>query len=493
MGTLRAAVLLLVLAGLACGESSAPPPRDDELLGDSTTPRPALTPVVVIPGILGSRLVDADNNEVWGSARALRSLRRLEYPAKGAANDLRATGLIDTFGILGRFEIHAYGGLISFLKDQGFVQEQTLFTFPYDWRQSNFHTAAEFKAWVSATPALQGGQFNIVAHSMGGLVASIFASGQPSFKGLVITLGTPFWGAVNAFGFLVDGLPPVAKRFARLTDEESDRISRSLPSVFELLPTYPAVVDRDTAASIDVTRAATWGQFAWLSASFKTGAPFAFAEGSLREIRRIADELAQDPPTTSARFYRFAGTIPSTPEVLRLHPTGKTEAVKFTQGDETVVAQSASAGRGDAYPSIWQHQSLPNDPLVRGKLRDLLIKGVAPPQTPLSVSVSTLAGSVSLASVAVSLPNRYYTPRQPGQLLVTLLDGNEAGIPDVSISAWIDLGQDGRSQLSASPGQIPGQYLVPFQAPAETAFYAVGVTIPEVGDFSRVIAVLPAQ
>src|SRR5207302_11042739 len=67
----------------------------------------------------------------------------------------------------------------------------------------------------------------------------------------VITLGTPFRGAVKALGVLSRGwpawLPGIRSRFRRL--------ARTLPSVYELLPRYRAIIEgseRRTLAAGDL-------------------------------------------------------------------------------------------------------------------------------------------------------------------------------------------------------------------------------------------------
>ena len=64
--------------------------------------------------------------------------------------------------------------LYPILKDQGYDEQNgTLFVFPYDWRQSNHDTAVQFQEFMNSPP-LKGKQVDIIAHSMGGLVAQIY-------------------------------------------------------------------------------------------------------------------------------------------------------------------------------------------------------------------------------------------------------------------------------------------------------------------------------
>jgi pimeloyl-ACP methyl ester carboxylesterase len=75
---------------------------------------------------------------------------------------------------------------------------------PYDWRQSNFDTARELDRFVKSQPALSGAKFDVVAHSMGGIVTNIWAldEGGASRLHKDIYMGTPFQGSMNAFDTL---------------------------------------------------------------------------------------------------------------------------------------------------------------------------------------------------------------------------------------------------------------------------------------------------
>src|SRR4030095_15259362 len=97
-------------------------------------------------------------------------------------------------------------------------------------------------AFIDATPALSGQPFDIVAHSMGGLVAIILAHEQPAGANLVIlvTLGTPFFGSVNAFETSLDGFSGVKDFMAGIGASRSEirSVMLSFESGYELLPAY---------------------------------------------------------------------------------------------------------------------------------------------------------------------------------------------------------------------------------------------------------------
>src|SRR4030095_12206395 len=149
-----------------------------------------------------------------------------------------------------------YGTLLNFLRTRFHLLEPSptdperipnLLPIPYDWRLSNRFNGKRLKRIVE--PALerwraQGGQFAdakliFICHSMGGLVARwyIEREGGAAITRKLITLGTPYRGALSALDQLVNG---VRKGIGPL---KLDLIAfaRSLPSTHQLLPGYASI------------------------------------------------------------------------------------------------------------------------------------------------------------------------------------------------------------------------------------------------------------
>jgi pimeloyl-ACP methyl ester carboxylesterase len=118
---------------------------------------------------------------------------------------------------------------------------------PYDWRLSNRYNGRRLKGIVE--PALerlraQGGEFAdakviFVCHSMGGLVARwyIEKEGGAEITRKLVTLGTPYRGALNALDYLVNG---IRKGIGPIKFDLTD-FARSLPSIHQLLPEYACI------------------------------------------------------------------------------------------------------------------------------------------------------------------------------------------------------------------------------------------------------------
>jgi pimeloyl-ACP methyl ester carboxylesterase len=218
--------------------------------------------IVLVPGILGSVLAK-DGREVWGASaqsialnlrtfgRAIKDLKLEqgighEDPKDGvsAPRILPRLFMIPTF-----WKADGYGRLAQRLTGRFTLTAVTdyrvgnLIEFPYDWRLSNQLNAQRLadaviphlERWRSHT---QNGEAKLIliCHSMGGLIARWFLEilGGREVTRTLITIGTPYQGAVNALDALVNGVFLGLGSVGMLVDE----LVRSFASVYQLLPTY---------------------------------------------------------------------------------------------------------------------------------------------------------------------------------------------------------------------------------------------------------------
>mgnify|MGYP001325738148 CR=1 FL=1 len=226
--------------------------------------------IVVLPGIMGSTLVK-DGREVWSASagaivRAIcsfgKSVRALTLPP-GLGDDDPRDGVTagrlmpDLHVIPGLWSVSlGYDRLLARLRailrppDDGSRGERNppnLLPVPYDWRLSNRLNGRRLKRVIE--PALErlralGGRFadarvTFICHSMGGLVARWYVEqeGGREIARRIITLGTPHRGALKALRDLSGG---VRKELGPL-GLDLTAFARSLPSAYELLPSYACV------------------------------------------------------------------------------------------------------------------------------------------------------------------------------------------------------------------------------------------------------------
>lgn len=135
---------------------------DGELVG--VPPIPIINPVIIIPGIMGSAY---KNGEL----------------------------VIDPI-------LHTYDDLIATLVANGYVEGEDLFTFPYEWRDSNVFTANLLDGKIEEVKSIcDCGKVDVIAHSMGGLAARTYIQSVDYDEDIdqLIFLGTPHKGSPKAY------------------------------------------------------------------------------------------------------------------------------------------------------------------------------------------------------------------------------------------------------------------------------------------------------
>jgi pimeloyl-ACP methyl ester carboxylesterase len=258
-------------------------------------------PVVFVPGILGSRLCDSQERVVWGSRNSLGNLSQLELDVP-ANPVLHPCGLVDAIQILGSLWTHnTYKSWIAGLADIGFSPEKkNLFLFAYDWRLSNFDNAKRLDAFVTTNTG-SGKPFDIVAHSMGGIVSRIYLNDYTSAKSVqqIIYLGTPFLGSMNAFGTIKEGWGWPFDALAGGQDVVA-RVSLSFPGMLELLPRYDDCCyirkSDNSRKPLDIFDPQTWRSLGWLPAAYTAPERFERFAEALKRSNGLTSLLTQPAP-----------------------------------------------------------------------------------------------------------------------------------------------------------------------------------------------------
>ena len=313
-------LIVLVLAATGCSTRSPVPELGSLYSRSARYHGPDRNPVIVIPGILGSRLKDSETGTVvWGAFAGAfadpadpQGARLCALPMKEGAPlaDLRdgvvAAGALDrlTISIVGLpIELNAYANILQTLGVGGYRDDQiayevdygddhfTCFQFDYDWRRSNVENAKrlhefiiEKRSYVEAELARRYGpgareiKFDIVAHSMGGLIARYFLrygsaplpeDGSPpdiTWEGSrlvdqVILVGTPNAGSAQAIKELVHGMQK-----APILPKYESALLGTMPAIFELMPRprHGALVGAgDAKEKVDFYDPAFWMEMEW--------------------------------------------------------------------------------------------------------------------------------------------------------------------------------------------------------------------------------------
>ncbi len=270
-------------------------------------PKPASKgkmPVIIIPGLLGSELINRETNEtVWFDlGRSKNDDLRLPISADLAANrdNLIPGDILRNIKYLKFFpETEIYSKAATSLEVPGDYHEgkwdapnendfqDTYYVFPYDWRRDNVENAQllikridDLKTKLKR-PDLK---FNIIAHSMGGLIARYAAmygtadlpTGArritPNWSGAtrinkVFLVGTPNEGSITSLDALINGYAIGPRGINIPFIQDLTRFDMfTIPALFQLLPhggTLRAFDDKLKPLRIDIYSEKTWEKYGW--------------------------------------------------------------------------------------------------------------------------------------------------------------------------------------------------------------------------------------
>ncbi|MGB7202079.1 MAG: hypothetical protein WBD16_07400 [Pyrinomonadaceae bacterium] len=254
-------------------------------------------PVIIIPGVSGSELVDPKTKEkAWFSIKRNKAddLRLpVTSPFLGNNRDkLKVGDIIREVELPVLPDVEVYKNLLEALKARGYTEatwdnprsSDVFYVFPYDWRRDNVETAHLLIRKITATKAkLQKPQlkFDIIAHSMGGLISRYaamyglaqppFANPKPTWSGAahinkLMMFGTPNEGSFSAFETLVKGYPIIAERNLPFVDDLRPEDVFTSPAAFQLLPhngTAKFLDDDLKPMTIDIYDPQNWLKYGW--------------------------------------------------------------------------------------------------------------------------------------------------------------------------------------------------------------------------------------
>jgi pimeloyl-ACP methyl ester carboxylesterase len=313
--------------------------RDD---GASGQPNP----VVVVPGIMGSGLVRPDGTPVWLNLRnALGHFNLslpLSLPLSESKDDLEpAALLVGTDARVPRmFGFTEYYDLLEILEAAGFrtvaesdASQPSYHVFTYDWRRDiveaarRLHDTLDRLAHEHGDPGLR---FNVIGHSMGGLVARYYlrygtaepADDQPvTWAGArrirnLIVVATPSGGAIHSLEGLLFG----SRVGLSYTTLAAPVIAR-MPSVYQLLPPKGVgslLTHELEPLDADLHDIETWRRFGW--------GPY--APSTVRRLSGFADDAETYEPHLAAvlgraaALHRALGRAPAQPCPARVLVVG---------------------------------------------------------------------------------------------------------------------------------------------------------------------------
>lgn len=213
----------------------------------------ARTPVLIIPGVLGTEIKNTDGELIWADTlKMVNPFNSDDFMDPLLLDDYLHTkenliiGEILKKKSFGTINFDYSQGLIEQFEQQGYTEGVDLFTFPYDWRYGVTGLGADGKA--VNVEALKGqieyilkqtesgqsaGKVDVVAHSTGGLIVKQYVYDYQSTHGIgkVVMVGVPHEGSPKAFKVFV-----VGDNFGipGLSAKQMKKLALNMPVVYDL-------------------------------------------------------------------------------------------------------------------------------------------------------------------------------------------------------------------------------------------------------------------
>jgi pimeloyl-ACP methyl ester carboxylesterase len=328
--------------------------------------------VVLVPGIMGSRLEHTDaqgrTEEIWpGAPHELwlpyKRFLKLSDPTPGA---VKATDVIRT-----EF-LDVYGDFIDYLGTIGFRERDTpptLVLHPYDWRIDNAVSAGALAATLGrVTSGAPDARIHLVAHSMGGLVCRYYlesaAFSTDAARGNVkslIAIGTPHRGSPFALSAATGS---EKKLFLSARQVQTLANHPAFTALYQLMPVAEPFV-WDEGADMQPVDFASLAQKVGLSPA------------NVQAALQFHSQLGDPPGAPGVRYFFFYGTHMQTSTATRLSVTAAGECaldhvLQESAGDGTVPAWSGHVSGVQGYPVGGAHGSLFKDTRLRKMLERVL-------------------------------------------------------------------------------------------------------------------------
>lgn len=253
--------------------------------------------------------------------------------------------------------------------------------FSFDWRKPLTNAADRLHLYIEGLRLERPSKrFALVGHSMGGLVAALYAARHPQWSARVsqtILLGAPLRGSFAPIEALL-GAYPVLKKVALADTEDDERhlaaAVRTLPGLIDMLPDPEIFPDAEP-----LYRRAIWPQ---------TNAPAQVWLDQSRQLKRL---IVASPVLESARLI-VTTTLPTVGEVT-IAGGMLTPGKRQRPGDGTAPARSAAASLPGmtVFGATSSHGDLPREQAVIDAVEQLLRTGACdlPPVSQATIQDTT--------------------------------------------------------------------------------------------------------
>ena len=254
-------------------------------------PKPEKKAIIILPGIMGSNIIDAETGDpLWAPMKKGLKMFELDFPKDltkilmdpnikklinfegegglyewldkmkvnpdGTSNHKNTAQVIGDDGMPLYDKASTYGTLEYYEKTYNFLHEKfspeyDVRMFEYDWRLDNMSSAIALEKFINDHEYTD---VTIVAHSMGGVLASTYIARSEENQQKIskfISLGTPFYGShkairvpENPLSLVGDDMSGMVDKIKKILGEAKfeDAYARlldfvhNLPTIYQLIP-----------------------------------------------------------------------------------------------------------------------------------------------------------------------------------------------------------------------------------------------------------------
>ena len=380
------------------------------------------TPVLFVPGLLGTEIKGKNEDLLWldlgkifwSSTDDFLDDIGFNKGLISSNQELSLAGVIKKKNIPFYWDYDYTQGLMDEFVVQGYdtsegSEDQTFYTFPYDWRYgaSGIYPKPENASQMDITNSVllgrkieelakisPTGKVDIIAHSLGGLVAKKYVLENDNPKiGKLVFLGVPNLGAPLAGRGLIAGTD---FGVFGLNPQELKKISQNMPAAYDLLPTknyFPAkgswvrIVKETNLWGINETQNLDWTQTQIYLAGADANNTALDNAIDLHSDEFDGDDIYEIMANKGIDSYNIAGCRSATFSAL-LDMQSKTgvhqyyDYFEFANGDDTVPFESANRklakDENTFYVRDAKHGQMPSAAGIRQKIAGIVSQNNIP-------------------------------------------------------------------------------------------------------------------
>jgi pimeloyl-ACP methyl ester carboxylesterase len=336
-------------------------------------------PVVFVPGIKGSVLLNEEGDKLWLTGTQALGLQTPNLGLYGENQDLIPGGpVLRVTAIPYLIEQEIYGPWIQRMMSEPAID---FYVFSYDWRKDNLITQARLVRFLKEIQSKYNQKPVLIGHSMGGMLSFSAANQNPGLVEKAIFVGTPFRGGI---GYMEDlllgnstGLNKSIQGPCQIAKYES---------VYGFFPRLKTTDTKDTTLdasgkplNLDFFSEQTWKDQSWgfyahscHPDQIPNPIEFQFKLDRARKFRESLDPKPEFAATKPKLLVVSAKNRPSLRAINRIGNTGPGSLVRWdfqkaelVPGDGRVTYENSLPAPGVNYTYFetdFEHGVLMNDP-----------------------------------------------------------------------------------------------------------------------------------